>query len=204
MPGLHVSHSPECALVQRRPAHAGDFVYSFHRILTPAFAASYSYMLWPIKNAEAFNAGKVSDFSKVGVDAPDASSLRVTLERPTLPACPCLAQHLLPVHRPVIEKFGRMDEKGTMWTRPGNLVGNGAFTLAEWTPNARVVVVKNPLYWNAANTRLNRIEFYPFEQAATEERDFRSGQLHVTYALPTSKIAAYRAHVPPTCTSTGS
>ena len=56
---------------------------------------------------------------------------------------------------------------------------------------------KNPLYWNAANTRLNRIEFYPFEQAATEERDFRSGQLHVTYALPTSKIAAYRAHVPP-------
>ena len=180
------------------PLTAGDFVYSFHRILTPAFAASYSYMLWPIKNAEAFNAGKVSDFSKVGVDAPDASSLRVTLERPT-PYLPALASHntWLPVHRPVIEKFGRMDEKGTMRTRPGNLVGNGAFTLAEWTPNARVVVVKNPLYWNAANTRLNRIEFYPFEQAATEERDFRSGQLHVTYALPTSKIAAYRAHVPP-------
>jgi oligopeptide transport system substrate-binding protein len=60
-----------------------------------------------------------------------------------------------------------MDEKGTRWTRPGNLVGNGAFTLAEWVPNARIVVVKNPLYWDAANTRLNRVEFYPIEKPDT-------------------------------------
>ncbi len=180
------------------PLTADDFVYSFRRILTPAFAATYSYMLWPIRNAEAFNAGRITDFSKVGVDAPDPATLRVTLERPT-PYLPVLASHntWLPVHRPVIEKFGRMDEKGTKWTRPGNLVGNGAFTLAEWTPNSRVVVVKNPLYWNAAHTRLNRVEFFPFELAGTEEINFRSGQLHTTYALPTSKIAAYRTHNPP-------
>ena len=179
------------------PLTSDDFAYSFHRILTPAFAASYSYMLWPIKNAEAFNSGKIADFSKVGVDAPDAATLRITLERPT-PYLPALAAHntWLPVHRPVIEKFGRMDEKGTKWTRPGNLVGNGAFTLAEWVPNARVAVVKNPLYWNAAMTRLNRVEFFPFEQAVTEELNYRSGQLHATYTLPTSKIAAYRAHRP--------
>lgn len=180
------------------PLTAGDFVYSFQRILTPAFAAVYSYMLWPIKNAEAFNDGKITDFSLVGVDAPDAATLRVTLERPT-PYLPALASHTtwLPVHRPVIEKFGRMDERGTKWTRPGNLVGNGAFTLDEWTPNARVVVVRNPMYWNAAKTRLNRIELFPFEQAGVEELNFRSGQLHATYSLPTSKIAAYRTHNPP-------
>jgi oligopeptide transport system substrate-binding protein len=179
------------------PLTSGDFVYSFQRILTPAFAAPYSYMLWPIKNAEAFNSGKITDFSLVGVYAPDAANLRITLERPT-PYLPALASHntWLPVHRPVIEKFGRMDEKGTKWTRPGNLVGNGAFMLAEWIPNARVAVTKNPMYWNAAKTRLNRVEFFPFEQPATEERNFRSGQLHTTYALPTSKIAAYRAHRP--------
>jgi|CZKI01.1.fsa_nt_gi oligopeptide transport system substrate-binding protein len=179
------------------PLTADDFVYSFHRILTPAFAASYSYMLWPIRNAEAFNAGKIADFSTVGAEAPDASTLRITLERPTS-YLPALAAHTtwLPVHRAAVERFGRMDDKGTKWTRPGNLVGNGAFTLAEWVPNARVAVVKNPLYWNAAKTRLNRIEFFPFEQAATEDLNFRSGQLHATYTLPTSKIAAYRAHRP--------
>jgi len=179
------------------PLTAEDFTYSFHRILSPAYAATYSYMLWPIKNAEAFNAGRIADFSRVGVDAPDRATLRITLERPT-PYLPALAAHTtwLPVHRPTIERFGRMDEKGTKWTRPGNLVGNGAFTLAEWIPNGKVAVVKNPLYWNAARTRLNRIEFFPFEQPTVEELNFRSGQLHTTYALPTSKLAAYREHRP--------
>jgi oligopeptide transport system substrate-binding protein len=179
------------------PLTADEFVYSYHRILSPAFAANYSYMLWVIKNAKAFNTGKITDFSKVGVEAPDATTLRVTLETPT-PYLPSLVAHntWIPVHRPAIEKFGAMDQKGTKWTRPGNLVGNGPFMLAEWVPNSRVAVVKNPNYWDAAATRLNRVEFYPFEQVETEELNYRSGQLHVTSRLPTSKIAAYRTHVP--------
>ena len=89
-----------------------------------------------------------------------------------------------------------MDQKGTKWTRPGNLIGNGAFTLAEWNPNARIAVVKNPLYWDAANTRLNRIEFFPIESPEVEDLNYRSGQLHSTYALPMSRVAAYRANQP--------
>jgi oligopeptide transport system substrate-binding protein len=89
-----------------------------------------------------------------------------------------------------------MDEKGTRWTRPGNLVGNGAFTLAEWVPNARISVVKNPLYWDAANTRLNRVEFYPIEKPEIEDLDYRSGQLHATYALPIGRVPVYRDHRP--------
>ncbi|MGA7724270.1 MAG: peptide ABC transporter substrate-binding protein [Opitutaceae bacterium] len=179
------------------PVTAGDYTYSYQRVLTPAFGAVYSYVLWPIRNAEAFNAGRITDFSLVGVKALDAYTLQLTLERPT-PYLPALASHTtwLPVHKAVIEKFGRMDEKGTPWTRPGNLVGNGAFTLAEWVPNSRVSVVKNPLYWDAARTRLNRVEFYPIENPEIEELNYRSGQLHVTYLFPMSKVAAYRAHRP--------
>jgi oligopeptide transport system substrate-binding protein len=179
------------------PVTAGDFVYAFHRILSPAFGALYSYMLWPIKNAEAFNSGKETDFSKVGVKALDDVTLEVSLAKPT-PYLPALVSHntWLPVQKKTIEKYGRMDEKGTRWTRPGNLVGNGAFTLLEWVPNARIVVVKNPLYWDAANTKLNRIEFYPFEKPEIEDLNFRSGQLHTTYGLPMAKIPAYRTHVP--------
>jgi oligopeptide transport system substrate-binding protein len=179
------------------PVTAEDFVYSFHRVLTPSFGALYSYMLWPIRNAEAFNAGRVTDFSQVGAKALDAGTLQLALERPT-PYLPALASHTtwLPVHRPVIEKFGRMDEKGTRWTRPGNLVGNGAFALAEWVPNARIAVVRNPFYWDAASTRLNRVEFYPFERPDIEDLSYRSGQLHATYDLPMSKVDAYRTHRP--------
>jgi len=179
------------------PVTADDFVYSFHRILSPAFAAGYSYMLWPIRNAEAFNAGRLSDFSQVGAKALDSHTLQVTLERPT-PYLPALASHntWLPVHRANIEKFGRMDEKGTKWTRAGNLVGNGAFVLEEWVPNARIVVTKNPAYWDAVHTRLNRIEFYPFEKPEVEDLNYRSGQLHATYSLPMSRIPTYREHRP--------
>ena len=179
------------------PVTAADFVYSFHRILTPAFGAQYSYMLWPIKNAEAFNAGRITDFSIVGANALDATTLQLKLERPT-PYLPAIASHTtwLPVHQAVVEKYGRMDEKGTKWTLPGNLVGNGAFTLQEWIPNARISVAKNPMYWDAANTRLNRIEFFPFERPDTEDLNYRSGQLHATYDLPISKVGVYRSHNP--------
>lgn len=179
------------------PVTAGDFAYSFRRILSPNFASIYSYMLWPIKNAEAYNSGKITDFSKVGVRVLGPHTLQLTLDKPT-PYLPALAAHTawLPVHRSTIERFGRMDEKGTKWSMPGNLVGNGAFTLAEWVPNARLSVVKNPLYWDAAHTRLNRVEFYPIEKAEIEELNYRSGQLHATYSLPVSRVATYRDQKP--------
>ncbi len=179
------------------PVTAQDFAYSFQRILTPAFASEYSYMLWPIKNAEAFNAGKLTDFSAVGVATPDAATLRLTLERPT-PYLLTLAAHSTwyPVPRTAIEKSGKMESRGTAWTRPGNLVGNGPFVLTEWIPNARITVDKNERYWDAANVRLKRIRFFPTESADVEERNFRAGQVHITYDMPASKIPAYRGQQP--------
>lgn len=179
------------------PVTAADFVFSFQRILTPAFGATYSYMLWPIKNAEGFNKGTVRDFSAVGVEALDARTLRLRLTRP-VPYLPALATHntWLPVHRASIEKLGRVDDRGNPWTRPGNLVGNGPFTLTEWTPNARIVVAKNPHYWDAAHTQLERVVFFPIEKPDTEDHDFRASQLHVTFDVPKSKIAGYLAESP--------
>ena len=179
------------------PVTADDFAYSFRRILTPTFAASYSYMLWPIRNAQAYNAGKLTDFSQVGVEAVNPATLRVTLEKPT-PYLASIAAHTtwLPVPRATVEKFGRFAERNTAWTRPGNLVGNGPFVLREWSPNARIVVDRNPQYWDAAHVRLHRIIFFPIENGDAEENAFRAGQLHVTYGLPVTKIAAYRREHP--------
>ncbi len=179
------------------PVTADDFVFSYRRVLSPGLASEYSYLLYPIKNAEAFNAGKLADFSQVGVKALDPRTLQVTLGAPS-PYLPALAAHPCwwPVPRATIEKFGRFDQRNTAWIKPGNLVGNGPFVLAEWTPNSRIVVRKNPYYWDAARNRLNAVEFFPIEDIATEERAFRAGQLHVTYSLLPDEIEHYRQSAP--------
>jgi oligopeptide transport system substrate-binding protein len=179
------------------PVTADDFVYSFHRILSPGLASEYAYMLYFIKNAEAFNGGKISDFVQVGAKALDARTLQVTLEHPC-PFLPVVAafQSWYPVHRATIEKFGRMDQPGTRWTRPENFVGNGPFALKEWSPNSRVVAVKNPFYWDAANNHLNTVIFFPNDNISTDESNFRAGQVHVTYDLLPDRIAYYRREAP--------
>jgi oligopeptide transport system substrate-binding protein len=57
-------------------------------------------------------------------------------------------------------------------------------------------VEKNPAYWNAGVVSLQQIVFFPTESPDTEERDFRAGQLHITYTVPVSKLDAYRRDAP--------
>jgi oligopeptide transport system substrate-binding protein len=172
-------------------------VASWRRILEPALAAEYAYLLYPVKNATRFNRGETRAAGELGCSAPDDRTLRLALTRPT-PYLPALTAQppWFPVNPRVLARFDAATRRGTAWTRPGNLVGNGPFTLQEWTPNARLVVTRNPAYWNAAAVTLNRISFFPGESPDTEERDFRAGQLHVTAGLPLSKLALYRRDAP--------
>lgn len=175
------------------PVTAEDFRWSCERILTPAFGAEYSYMLWVVKNAEAFNKGELEDFAQVGVRVLEPLVLRIELARPTPYFLGLVAhQSWSPVHRATILKHGTLTQRGTAWTRPDNLVGNGPFVLTEWRANDVVAVRRNPHYWDAANVKLNEIRFYPIENSATEERAFRAGQLHISYGLPVEKTAGYR------------
>jgi oligopeptide transport system substrate-binding protein len=179
------------------PVTADDFVYSFHRILSPGLASEYSYMLYFLKNAEAFNRGKLSDFAQVGAKALDARTLQVTLDH-SCPFLPAVAAHQswFPVHRATIEKFGRMDQRNSRWTRPENFVGDGPFKLQEWSPNSRIIVVKNPNYWDAMHNQLNAVVFFPTDNIATDEDNFRADQVHATYQLLPDRIEHYRREAP--------
>ncbi len=176
---------------------AQDFVYAWRRLLTPSVASEYSYQLHVLKNAEAFNKGDISDFSKVGVKALDDLTLQVTLRAPT-PYFLSMLSHssTFPVHQGTIETFGEMDDRGNLWTRAGNYVGNGPFVLTEWALNRIIRVEPNAHYWDAKTVKLNEIRFYPISNITTEERMFRSGTLHVTNELPKEKIAPYKTKQP--------
>ncbi len=175
---------------------AQDFAWSFRRFLTPALGNSYAYYLYPVRGAEDFATGKTTDFSKVGVEALDDLTLRVTLAKPAAYFLGILATTALPVHRASVEAAGRFDDRTSPWARPGKLIGNGAFTLTEWQPNARIIVTKNPLYWNAGQNHIERVVIVPIDKADAEELAFRAGQLHVTFSVPPTKLATYRQSAP--------
>ena len=179
------------------PVTASDFVYSWQRALMPALGNQYAYSLHLIKNAYDFNTGKINDFSKVGVTAVDKHTLKVELNSPTPYFLQLLDHHsMYPVHQATIEKFGKIDERGSQWSRAENFVGNGPFTIKEWTLNKALIVEKNPLYWDANTVKLNEIHFHPVQKTTIEERMFRAGQLHVTSIVPEEKIAKYKRDRP--------
>ena len=179
------------------PVTAQDCVDSWRRILTPSLAADYAYLFYLLRGAEDFHKGRTTDFATVGVAAPGARTLVVTLAHPA----PYFLQILLnmpwrPVHVRSIAASGDLYRRGSSWTRPDRIVTNGPFVLKEWTAHQRIVVGKSPTYWDREHVRLQAIHFYPIDSIDAEERAFRSGQLHVTWSLSLSKIAAYRRDQP--------
>ena len=179
------------------PVSARDFVFSWRRLLSPALGAEYAYHLHALVNAEAYHAGALDDFAAVGVAAVSDRELEVRLRYPVPYFLSLLNHHsTFPVHPPTILRFGAIDQRGTRWTRPGNYVGNGPFTLESWRLNHHIAVARNPRYWDADSVALNGIRFLPIDQAQTAERMFRTGALHVSPGLPVDKIAVYRRDHP--------
>lgn len=175
-----------------QPVTAEDFVASFRRILTPALGAEYANMLYVLRGAEDYHKGRSTDFGRVGASAADARTLRLTLENPTPYFLSLLTNPpWFPVPLSVIARHGPVDRRGNPWTRPENLVGNGAFILRDWRPHQVIIAAKSPTYWDAATVRLNAIHFYPIDSVDAEERAFRSGQLHLTEFTPVGKIDSY-------------
>lgn len=181
------------------PVTASDFVFSFKRILSPALASEYAYMLFCLTNAEKYNKKEITDFSMVGAKAPDDTTLVLTLNQKVPYMLSLLSHHSwFPVHQATILKFGAIDSRGTPWTRPTNFVGNGAYVLKDWQINKVITVTRNPHYWDSATVKLPKINFYSIDNNQTEERAFRTGQLHITATCPLTKIDWYRKNEPQT------
>ena len=171
---------------------ADDFVWSWKRILTASMGSQYPDMLYYLVGAEDYHTGKIEDFSKVGVKALDKYTLEVTLNAPTPFFLGMLSHYSTwPVHKDTVLSHGEIDDRNGEWTRPGNFVCNGPFNLKSWELNSRIVVEKNPNYWDASTVKLNEIHYYPVSNVMTEDRMFRAGQLHLTSTLPSQKCPVY-------------
>ena len=155
------------------PVTARDFLASWRRTLAPETASEYAYQLYYVRGAKDFNEGKVADFSQVGLRALDDFTLEVTLENPT-PFFLDLTSFmtLLPVHIPTVE---RCERAGLNWTKPENIVSNGAFTLKEWRLFDRIRLVRNEHYWNKANVGMKSIDVLPSGRPMTAFNFYATG-----------------------------
>jgi oligopeptide transport system substrate-binding protein len=164
------------------PVTAHDFVYSFRRIAEPKFAAQYVSILYPIRNMEAVNAGRLP-VERLGVHAIDARTLRIDFHFQV----PYIAQLLTsfaayPVPMHVVQRHG--DD----WLKPENIVVNGPYKLAEWRPNDHIRLVKNPRFYDAASVRIENVYFYPTQDAEAAVKRMRGGELDLLMdTLPPEK-----------------
>ncbi|MDJ0814360.1 MAG: peptide ABC transporter substrate-binding protein [Woeseiaceae bacterium] len=168
------------------PVTAGDFAFSLRRLVDPATAAFYANSIAVIANAEAIVAGELSP-DELGVEAVDDRTLTIRLEQPT-PYLLALLTH--PVTFPV--HAGSIAMHGDEFTRPGNLLSNGAYTLDAWVPGSVLELSRNEYYWNNAATAIDEVRHHVLTQGVTELNRYRAGELHITSTVPPDNFAQVR------------
>jgi oligopeptide transport system substrate-binding protein len=172
------------------PVTAEDFVFAYRRALDPTTGSDYAFILWPIRDAEAASKGTAGALENLGIDALDAHTLRLTLSAPTPYFLQLLTHHMAyPVPRRAIEAHGRR------WTRPGNMVSNGAYRLVDWVPQSHIRLEFNPYHRDAPKLPISAVVYYPTEDANTELKRFRAGELHVTSTVPATQLRWVRKNL---------
>jgi oligopeptide transport system substrate-binding protein len=162
---------------------ADHFVFSLRRLVDPATAAFYAELVSDIANASAIIAGDMPA-SELGVEAVDDKTLVVTLVRPV----PYLLSLLtfpstFPVHP------GSVAQHGEEFTRAGNLLSNGAYTLDAWEPGSVLSLSRNEHYWNNEATAIDEVRHHVVTQEMTELNRYRAGELHITGSVPPDSFA---------------
>lgn len=164
------------------PVKAGDFVFAFQRLQNPATAAPYANMHFAILNAEAVNKGEKQP-GELGAKALDDLTLEITLNQPTPYFLEMLAHQTgLPLNQASVEKHS------DAFVQPGNLVTNGAYMLESFTPNDKIVFRKNPHFRDAANVKIDVVNYIPFEDRSACLRRFEAKEVQSCSDIPAEQM----------------
>ena len=149
------------------PVTAQDFLYSWRRMLTPALGAEYSYMLYVVKNAEAYNTGKLTDFSQVGFVAPDNLTVQGHAPKSPTPYSPLPGRPQLLVS-PSTRKPSRNSASSATAAPLGLALATTSATAPSCSRNGAPTRSspwkKAPPTGDAAHVELHGINFYPIEE----------------------------------------
>lgn len=174
------------------PVTAQDFVYSWQRLVDPKNSSAFAWFagLSGIENAAAITKGEMTP-DKLGVVALGKHQLKVTLDRP-VPWFPALVANvaLFPVPQKIIA------QEGDSWTAPGKLVGNGAYQLSERVVNEKIVLTRNPHYWDDAHSVLTKVTFVPINEESSATKRYRANDIDITESFPKNMYALLKKTLP--------
>lgn len=158
---------------------AQDFVYAWRRGVDPKLASEYAFILYPLKNAQAINEGKLG-LDKLGATAVDEMTLKVELERPTEYFVRLLSFGTYsPAREDIVKKFG-----DTYAADADKMLFNGPYVISSWKHNASLKLTKNEKYWNKAAIALTEIDMpYQIKDKNSEFNMFKDGKFALTWAL---------------------
>ena len=132
---------------------AHDFVFAWRKVVDPANASQYAFIMFGIENAEAINAGEMP-LESLGVRAVDERTLEVRLARP-VPYFGKLTAFA--TYNPIKEAFYE-SRAGRYAADAEDMLYNGPFVIAKWVHGASLRLEKNPRYWDAGRIKLNAID----------------------------------------------
>jgi oligopeptide transport system substrate-binding protein len=161
-----------------KPVTANDFVFAWRKVVDPAVASEYAFIMYAVKNAEAINTKKMP-LDQLGVSAPDPYTLKVEFERP------CgyfLGLGAFPTYSPIRQDY--YESQGQKYAAESNTqLYNGPFIITKWVHGASLTLEKNPNYWNKDRIKLDRIEIpYITPDFAARVALFKDGKIdYVNY-----------------------
>lgn len=167
-----------------KPVLASDFEYSWKRLLNPESAAPYAYLMYPVKNAEAYNTGKIEDSDLLGIKALSDYTLEVKLENPLAFFLNLTSWAVFfPARKDIIEKYK------DNWTEPENMVSCGPFKLSKWQHEYKIVLKKNPYYKNPEPS-LNEIKYFIVPEQSSAFALYQNDELDYidSRSIPISEI----------------
>ena len=168
------------------PVTASDFVFAMRRVLEPATASYSAFLLYPIVNAEKVNKGKLPTLA-LGVAAPDPHTLVIHLQHPWINLPIYTSTRVMwPVPEHAVRRWG------DAWTLPGRYVGDGPYTVVAWRLGDKVVLKKNPRFWDAAHVCYDEVDFFPTSDAVSNERSVRKGELDVSTTVQSNRLGFLR------------
>ncbi len=161
---------------------AKDFEYSWKRAANPATAADYAYMLSGI-------AGYPDNLNVTASE--DGKTLTVVLDAPCAYMLDLMAfPTFYAVQQACVEGAKDNATNPGAWALEAGFVSSGAYTLDSWNHNQSMVYVKNPNYWDAANVKIERLEFMLSDDDTAIYSAYQNGDLDFIDTVPTDQIAS--------------
>ena len=171
---------------------ANDFAYSWYRCADPATAADYSYLYEVFADCQYDADG---NFIGLGENSIEVSEDGKTLTAHLNAVCPyfldlCAFPAFFPVYKDAVEAANPDGSNPGAWAGDAgeNFVCNGAYVLSVWNHDADMTYVKNENYWDAANVKVETVNYMLTSNDTSAYTAYQAGDLDFADTIPNDEM----------------